>query len=231
MDATDRRAAARAGNRTRVGVVADQYLVAETICAALGSRGYPTELLEWVPAGSAPRVPRPRSSAETRATEQLLLVVCDLDVSGRLSEARELGRRQGLPWVVVDTSGPGPAWGALLEAGARTVVVSSISLDGLVEVVDTVAAGGSTLTELERRTLIRQWQSVQETPEGLLRQMLVVDKADREILAMLYEGTTVRAIADHFGVSEATVRSQVKAALRRLSTVPRIGVPIDDEPP
>ncbi len=221
MDATEACATTPAGERMWVGVAADQHLVAETICAALGSLGFPTELVEWTTSADvALTVPPPRASGESRSLDRVLLLVCDLDVPGRLREARDFGLRCGLPWFVVDTSGPGPAWGALLEAGARTVIISSVSLDELAEVLDAVAAGGSSLSELERRTFIRQWHAVKESPERLLRQMLTVNERDREILAMLYDGTTVSAIADRFGVSEAAVRSQLKAVLRRLSSRP-----------
>jgi DNA-binding NarL/FixJ family response regulator len=103
------------------------------------------------------------------------------------------------------------------------VVVSSLSIDELVEALDAVARGGSTLSELERRVLIRQWREVRESPEHLLRQLHSVDEQDREILVMLYEGTTIRAVADRFGLSEAAVRAQVKAMLRRLSASSRVG--------
>jgi len=39
---------------------------------------------------------------------------------------------------------------------------------------------------------------------------------EREILALLYDGVTVAEIAERTGVSEQTVRSQVKAVLRKL---------------
>lgn len=212
-----------AASRSTVLVCSDQHLVAETICAALGSRGFPTQLVEWAPPGSGPLVPRPQARGEGVAVGRVLLLACDLDVPGRLGEARDLGPRYGLPWLVVDALPPGPAWGALLEAGARTVVVSSLSLDELVEALDAVARGGSTLSELERRVLIRQWREVRESPEHLLRQLHSVDEEDREILVMLYEGTTIRAVADRFGLSEAAVRAQVKAMLRRLSASSRVG--------
>ena len=202
-----------------VDVAADRHLVAETICAALGSRGVHTELVAWAgeDVGAVPRAPRPRSAAEPGASSQLLLVVCDLGLPGRLHEARALGERQRIPWVVVDSSGPGPAWGALLEAGARTVVLSSISLDGLVEVLGTVARGESTIGELERRVLIHRWHEAKAVPEHLLSQLQGVDEHDREILVMLYKGSTIHAVAERFELSDTAVRNQVKAVLRRMA--------------
>ena len=210
--------------RTTVVVCADQHLVAETICAALGSRGFATELVDWRPfAEAVPRVPRPREGREGGAAGRVLLLVCDLDVPGRLGETREIGRKYGLPWLVVDALEPGPAWGALLEAGAHDVVVSSVSVDELVRTLTEVARGGSSLGELERRVMIRQWQEVKESPEHHLRVLQIVDEHDRELVLMLYEGTTVRAVAERFGLSEATVRSQVKAVLRRLAQDSTVG--------
>lgn len=202
-----------------VDVAADQHLVGEAICAALRSRGVSTELVDWMAtdAGVSPAVPLPRIGDDDPLLQRLLLVVCDLDAAGRTGEACDLGRGSGSPWLVVDASGPGPAWGALLAAGA-SAVIGSVTLDELVDDLDVVAAGGSPLTELERRALIRQWRLVRGAPEQAWRQMLSVNEHDREILTMLYEGTTVQAVADRFDVSEAAVRSQVKAVLRRLSS-------------
>jgi two-component system, NarL family, nitrate/nitrite response regulator NarL len=205
--------------RTTVLVCADQHLVAATICAALGSRGIPTELVDWgATSETVPRVPRPRGRGVDGVDgRRVLLLVCDLDLPGRLGEARDLGRNYRLPWLVVDSLAPSPAWGALLEVGARAVVVSSIAVDDLVAAVHAVAHGETTFGELERRVLIRQWHEVRALPEHMFRQFHVVAEHDREILVMLYEGSTVRAVAERFGLSEAAVRAQVKAVLRRLA--------------
>lgn len=208
------------GRRVWVGVTADQRLVAEAVCAALGSRGFSMESLDWIADNPDPAQQAPPASAieGNHHLGRILLVVCDLDVAGRLRDALRVGRLGGLPWLVVDMGGPGPAWGALMEAGARTVVVSSVSLDELVEVLEVIASDGTPLNQLERRGFIRQWHAVRESPEQLWRQVLTMDERDREIVAMLYQGTTVGAIADRFGVSDAAVRAQVKAVLRQLSS-------------
>lgn len=202
---------------TEVVVASDQHLVAEAIRAALGGLGFDTALVDWVARDPAvPPVPRPRRPGQERPA-RVLLMACDLDLRGRLTEARALAAVHGIPWIVVDASGPGPAWGAVLEAGAGTVVVSWISLDDLIEVIELVAHGGSSLDQMERRALIRQWHEVEGSPEELLRQMQGLDPGDREILAMLYAGTTIQAIAARFDLSERAVSAQVKAVLRRLS--------------
>lgn len=218
------------GTRTvfaaRVGVVSSQVLVAETIGAALRSHGIRTLLLPWndesdtdEPAGTTGPARRARADEPDLG---VVLLICDLGTPARVDEVRERGRRCLAPWVVMADQDRGPAWGALLDAGARAVVHSSISLDALVDTLDTVLRGESPVGVAERIALLREWRVAQQHRELLRERMRTLSPREQTVLTMLYEGTTVRAIADRLEVSEATVRSQVKAVLRKLAVASQL---------
>jgi DNA-binding NarL/FixJ family response regulator len=149
-----------------------------------------------------------------------LLLVCDLGLTGRAAEARQAGRSRLLPWLVLTQGAPDVAWGAVLDAGARAVMGPDLGLDDLVSAIETVRQGGSPMSEIERQSLLRRWRAASGLPEPLWRQLARLSPEEGDILTMLYEGTTVRAIADRYGISEAAVRAQVQSVLRRLASRP-----------
>lgn len=208
-----------------VAVASDLGLVGETIAAALGSRGLQTSVLPWGPGSSAQDEPAdwcaPPSGSE-EAGPDVVLIVCDTGSPTRLDEVRDRGRRCARPWVVMTDADRGPTWGALLEAGARAVVGSGISLRDLEAVLDGVLNDESPIGVVERIGLLRQWWTANEERERLRRRMRSMSPREELVLSMLYEGTTVHAIAERLDVSEATVRSQVKAVLRKLSVASQL---------
>jgi RNA polymerase sigma factor (sigma-70 family) len=209
----------------RVGVASDLSLVAETICAALGSRSLDASLVTWQDPGATdePTVWWTPSTEGGRSGPDMILLVCDVSTPSRLDQALDRGRRCAVPWVVMAESPRGPAWGAVLEAGARAVVPSTISLSELVEVLDAVLRDEAPMGVVERVGLLHEWWAARDDRERLRERMSTLSPREQEVLSMLYEGTTVRAIADRLGVSEATVRSQVKSVLRKLSVDSQLG--------
>lgn len=196
-----------------VVVASDHRLVGEALRAALGSLDVRATLLPgWPPEDSAAR----RSAGPGAEPPDLLLVVCDLDVADRLDEVSELGAGSGLPWIVLASGEPSPRWGGVLEAGAGAVLGSDVGLEELMKAVRTLLDGGSPMRDLDRRSLMRRWESNQ-VPEPLARQAGHLSEEESSLLTLLYEGATVRAIAERYELSEAAVRTQIQAALRRLA--------------
>lgn len=196
----------------------DHRLVGESVCAALQSQGFAVTLLAGWPPRPAEMSEMSLGPSKPAAT---LLVVCDLESPGRIAEVRSAeGWRERLglsAWLVVDAGEPGTAWGAALDAGARAVIGSGATLPELVRALELVAGGRPALDAVERQGLIRRWRAQRTSPERLRCQLDHLSPQDGELLIMLYRGTTLRSIAERFGVSEAAVRSQVTAMLRRLS--------------
>lgn len=201
----------------RVAVASDQSLVAEAVRAALASRGLDAYVLAWPASGSrvqAP-VPAPRRDSDT-GPPQAALMLCDLEPSSRLCEARDLASRLATPWLVLTPVASGPLWGALLKAGVAAVLPSSTSLDAVVLILRDLMEGAEVMADDERRSLVRAWRTAQSEEEQLVVRMRSLTPRERTVLTLLQSGESVRTIAESLEVSEATVRSHVKAVLSKL---------------
>ncbi|MCW2764484.1 MAG: bvgA [Nocardioides sp.] len=224
MDPTEERfgadpAGSASSEGARVEVSSDQRLIAETIGAGLRSRGLRVSIVPWWPESP---VPRPRVDDRESSGPAVLLLICDLGHRAQLDEARIRGSIRDVPWVVMTESVRGPTWGAMLEAGAGAVVSSTITLSELVESLRVIARGESPIGGVERAELVSEWRSEQVGQDRLRVRLGTLSPREQVVLSMLYEGITVRTIAERLGVSEATVRSQVKNVLRKLAVASQL---------
>ncbi len=205
----------------RVAIVADQRLVAEAVREALDARGHDAVVIRWPPAeeslGSvAPgpfRLRRVRRSAGPPPDVAILL--SDLSKINQVRGAQMLIGVLDVPWLVLAGVPQGPAWGALYERGAALVVSSDTGLDALCTLLGDLC-GGRTPSEGGRRELIHSWRNFAQHRGELTARVDSLTGREEEVLQQLYEGLAVRAIAERGEVTEATVRSQVKAILRKL---------------
>jgi len=192
----------------RVAVASDQSLVCEAVRAALADRGMAVTVLRW-----AEEVPQPRQSPSRRFDVGLL--ISDLDRWGRLRSATALMGRLRIPWVVLTGADRGPLWGAALESGARTVLSSAASLAAVQEAL-VGAADRSLAPPSDGAELRAAWRRLHEERQLLQERVRSLTPREREVLRLLYDGDSVTRIAAMFDVSPTTVRSQVKAVLRKL---------------
>jgi RNA polymerase sigma factor (sigma-70 family) len=196
----------------RIAVASDQSLVGEAVRTALASRGLEAFLLAW----SGPRRRQPEGHLAPGGADAVLLL-CDLDVSTSLREARLLAAAQGdLPQLVLTPAPRGARWGALLDLGVQAVLSNDTTLDEVVDALEDVAAGRPLMTPEDRESLIEQWRSDRVEKDQLLGRMRSLSPRERTVLRLLHAGDDVRSIAEMLGVSEATVRSHVKAIRRKL---------------
>ena len=68
----------------------------------------------------------------------------------------------------------------------------------------------------ERESLIRHFMTDRAHAHELRRRLSALTAREAQVLGQLMLGQTVREIADAWRVSEATVRTQVKAVLAKL---------------
>ena len=73
-----------------------------------------------------------------------------------------------------------------------------------------------------RRELIRAWRTFARHRGELTARLETLTEREEEVLRQLHAGMTVRAIAERDDVTESTVRSQVKAILRKLDVSSQI---------
>ncbi|GAB3202997.1 hypothetical protein GCM10027261_43220 [Geodermatophilus arenarius] len=120
--------------------------------------------------------------------------------------------------VVVVTGEVGDAtWGAALERGAVTVVAKDTDLDDLVAVVTAVRAGERVLGEGRRQDLLAAARRARAEETARLAPFRSLTPREDEVLRALAAGTPAAAIATAAHVSEATVRTQIRAVLAKLA--------------
>lgn len=200
--------------RTPVGLFADQYLVGQAVRTALATRGFPVANYRW-PTG--PRQLREAAAHLVQIEAVVGVLLCDLDRPERLAEVADMVETaSSVRWLLLTNASESPRWGAVLTQGVLAVMPTSTGLDDLVVAVSTAAQGGTVMDETVRRRLVREWRDVEEEERRLVARMDSLTARENNVLSLLYDGRSVRGIAEMSGVSEATVRSQVKAVLRKL---------------
>jgi two-component system nitrate/nitrite response regulator NarL len=202
-------AAARAG-RLRVLLVDDQRLLADSLCLALRRHGLEPEV--------APVADRDVLVELVRA-DPPALVLLDLDLGGALGDGAHLvapcvaaGAR-----VLVLTGTTDQMWIAgALEQGACAAVDKTVPFDDLLQVVLSAARGETVLCPAERERVLHQLRSHRVLRQRALAPFQSLTPREQQVLRALSSGLTVPHIAQSWVVSEATVRSQVHAVLRKL---------------
>lgn len=184
-------------------------MVAEAVRAALGSRGFDTGCVRW-----------PGATTLRRRTARLGydagLLLSDLDRTPRVRAAMLVAQRWQTRWVVLTGAPRGPLWGAVLEAGAALVLPTETPLDQIVATLRTIGRHPRVAECQGRDDLVAAWARMQAEHEDLAARVASLTPREREVLTLLRAGDTVAGIARILDVAPATVRSQVKAVLRKL---------------
>lgn len=207
------------GAPLRVAVTSDQHLVREAVQEALTSHGLSVTALPW-PA-ERPVVGRKHGN-DSADDHDVGLLLGELDRFAVVGDAQRMIRNVRTRWVVLTPAPPGPAWGAVLESGAVLVLPAATALDHLVHLLRAVAGGQLGQREEERLEMVAQWRSEVARRETLLARLDSLTPRQREVLDLLHDGMTVSRIASSLHVSEAAVRSQVKAVLRKLQVTSQV---------
>jgi DNA-binding NarL/FixJ family response regulator len=203
-----------------VAVASDQRLVVESVAAALRGRSFDTVVVHWpdpdATVSGERRGPRAMRRRPTPAPDAGL-VLTDLHRMEQVRAARILVGSLDVPWLVLTLAPRGPAWGAMYERGATLVLPGGIGLDTTSELIADLATGWlPELSRRERKQLIHDWRTFESERADMAARLETLSDREEEVLQQLHEGVAVRAIAEQSEVAEATVRSQVKAILRKL---------------
>jgi DNA-binding NarL/FixJ family response regulator len=195
-----------------VAVTSNLRLLAETVAAALEGCGLPVVRVPW------PRHEHGAPAAENLAEigSDVALLVVESGEDGEVRAVRELLLGYNGRSLVMADSRPGPLWGAILEAGADAVVGSTTTLDEVVEGIDSLARGEPLMGVVERQVLLRQWLAARADQQALRAKIELLTPREREVLQLLHEGASAASVAERFGVSQTTVRSQIRAVLAKL---------------
>lgn len=204
----------------RVAVAADQSLVAESVRAALLNRGFDPVPIRWpsvdVTSQDAGTFRRRRPRWSVGPPPDVAVLLCDLARLDQVQGAQALIEGLDVPWLVLAGVQSGPAWGAVYERGATVVASAATGLDMVCDLILELEGGHQAAAAGTRPDLIRSWRAFARSRGELSARLDTLTGREEEVLNQLHQGLGVRTIAEYGGVSEATVRSQVKAILRKL---------------
>lgn len=198
----------------KVVVVAEGHLVGEAIEVALSAREF--EIV---------RMASPRSRQELMEARREIsqvkagvgLVVAEIDDLGQWRDSLALIESIRMRWLVVTGSRNPARWGALVAAGCQGIVPMSAGLDVLTRTLWAVARGGLGMPKSTRDEVLAEWERLGSSRRSLILRISALSPREWAVLEMLKEGLSIKAIAEAGGVSEGTVRSQVRAIRQKLN--------------
>lgn len=198
--------------RTRVAIIDDHELFAQSLALALGASGYDAQRLTVGDGVSAAQL----VVATQRWRPQVVLLDLDLGTTGDAGRLIPRLAGPGTTVIVLTASTDRVRHGECLAAGAAAVLPKSGSLSEIRAALRLVEARRPVTPREDRERLIQQWRSQRtEVTRSRLR-FDTLTAREREVLADLVRGCTVAEIARAGVVSEATVRTQVKSILAKL---------------
>lgn len=194
----------------RIVLVEDHGLLAEAVGAALRARGHRVEVVDAT-------VDRdPAATVLARAPD---LALVDLDLGVGQQDGDQVCQRvsdAGVRVVMVTGVTDRVRLARCVRAGAVGIVDKGAPFEELVAAVETVLAGGTLVDEHARQeylALLRRHDSEESERLAPFRELT---PREAEVLRALCEGRAVEEIARDAVVSVSTVRSQVRAVLRKL---------------
>jgi two-component system nitrate/nitrite response regulator NarL len=195
-------------------VLAHSRLVGEALSVGLEARGLGV-LRGDLPEGRAEQIAVRRSLAV--AGVRLGLVVADLDELAQWRDVLSVVEVADLPWLVVTGSQDLARWGALLDLGCRGIVPMTAGLDSLADAIDAVRRGVDAMAPPARDAALDAWRGLPVEQRELVRRVGTLSGREWVVLESLTMGLTLRDIAAHAGVSEGTVRSQMRTIRQKLN--------------
>lgn len=209
---TESELSATADRRRLIPIIDDHELFATTLAIAL--RG------EDFDAWTVPVADLPAFLARS-GTGGLVLLDLDLrrdapahDVDG--VDLVEPLQARGWRVLVVTGVSDERAIAAAIAAGAVGYVPKACSFDVLLKIIITAAEGSTVMTESERRQWLERHHRDQVRDREFSRLMSRLTPREREVLELLSAGLRATAVAEHFVVTVATVRTQIRSILTKL---------------
>lgn len=194
-------------------VVDDHALFRESLDLTLTIEGYDVGSIELPETGLTAAA---MLSGVLRQSPRLVLLDLDLGPSGDGVVLVEPLAKAGIDVVVLTALADRSRWGEAVRQGARKVVSKSAPLRDALAVVRRLHQGLAVTTVEEREALIRNYVDTRAQKVDHRDRLRVLTRREAEVLGELMVGRGVREIAAAWTVSEATVRTQVKAVLSKL---------------
>lgn len=106
--------------------------------------------------------------------------------------------------------------GRALDAGALACVPKTAALPVLVTAIRRAMQGIEVMRSERRQHFIAQYRRQQEQARVVERKLALLTERERAVLERLGRGRRAQSIAEEFGVSLATTRTQIRAVLHKL---------------
>jgi two-component system, NarL family, nitrate/nitrite response regulator NarL len=203
----------------RIVILEDHVLFAESLELALSVEGYDVRRV-MIP--EREQSPGALITTVTRQRPRVALLDLDLGQFGNGEKLIAPLAYAGVNVVVVTASVDRARWGEAVRFGARKVLSKSRPLNDILGTVRRINQGLQVMTREEREELLHAWATDRAHLVDLQGRLDLLTIREREVLAHLMKGRTVREIATVGVVSEATVRTQVKAILAKLDVTSQI---------
>lgn len=191
-------------------VVEDHELLAESLRLALTAEGM---------AVTVARTLAMDEILDSAAIENPDVVLLDLDLGQEGLDGSMLVEPltvTGAQVVVVSASADQTRIAGCVESGAVGYVSKERPLDELLEAVRLTAAGGRILPEPARQDMLAELRQARALRRRELAPFEALTDREAYVLARVMEGLSATDIAKRSFVSEATVRTQIRAILGKL---------------
>jgi two-component system nitrate/nitrite response regulator NarL len=194
----------------RVLIVEDHALVAISLQIALSARGWIVETADGPTAADI------LERAHWFGPRSVLLdirlgasVGCGIDLIAPL-------RTTGADVVMLTAETDQAVLASCLEAGAAGWVGKHASLDEVEDALGDVRAGTPLIGRAVREAMLEELRTHRATRRNALSPFEQLTQREREVLAALIDGLSAEEIAETRYVALTTVRSQIRAVLRKL---------------
>lgn len=206
-------------NPTRVAIVDDHTLFAESLQVALSAEGYDARLGVGIGTGHSPGAVLTAVLAMEPG-----IVLLDLGLAGYGNGIRLISplAQSGIAVIVVTGSPDRAVWGEALRNGARKVLSKGAHLDEILATVRKVRDGRPVISRGEREQLLEEWRRHHVQVHAARQRLELLTRRESEVLGQLMEGLQVGDIARRSVVSVATVRTQVKSILAKLEVTSQL---------
>lgn len=124
--------------------------------------------------------------------------------------------RNGWRVIVLSATADEPRIGRALDAGALACVPKTAALPVLITTIRRAAQGIPVMRPERRKYYIDQYRRQREQARAVERRLARLTERERAVLERLARGRRAQSIAEEFGVTLATTRTQIRAVLHKL---------------
>jgi len=193
--------------RPKILVVDRHLMIAESLAFCLNLEGFQVDMA----------VPSPEGYLEgiLPLKWDVVILNIELETQDDISRFVHLLSKHGPVLALIARTDRLPqAW--CIEAGAVALADKEQPVESLIDLLHRIVNGESAIGAREKETLLELGR--RHSNEVLRRRAPFIDLTDREqvVLTHLLDGQAVRKIARMSGVTESTIRSQIRSIFRKL---------------